>query len=145
MSNTATMQQMDMQFFSWSDALAIGHDDIDADHQDIFEIANRLQEEMQGEEPEHSIVGEVLVELIEHTGGHFQREEALMEAIGFPQLEQHRLEHKQLMEKVNTLHRRYMDGRGDVVAEVYDFLRRAMVPHILRSDMELGKQMRGEK
>lgn len=145
MSETAMTQQMDMQFFSWSEALSIGHNEIDADHQDIFEIANRLQEEMQGEEPEHSIVGEVLVELIEHTGGHFQREEALMEAIRFPHLEQHRLEHKLLMEKVNTLHRRFMDGRGDVVAEVYEFLRRAMVPHILRSDMELGKQMRGER
>ncbi|GAB3549907.1 hypothetical protein GCM10027343_32300 [Noviherbaspirillum agri] len=100
---------------------------------------------MAGEEPEHSIVGAVLVELIEHTGGHFEREEALMEAVQFPHLEQHRLEHKALMEKVNTLHRRFMDGRGDVVAEVYEFLRRAMVPHILQSDTAIGRHMHGEK
>jgi hemerythrin len=144
MSNFTTPSQIESPFH-WTEALSIGHEQIDADHQDIFEIANRLQEEMQGEEPEHSIVGEVLVELIEHTGGHFMREESLMEAIHFPYLEQHKREHKLLMEKVNTLHRRYMDGRGDVVAEVIDFLRHAMVPHIMHSDMGLGKQMRGEK
>lgn len=145
MSHSMTSSQIESPFLSWTEALSIGHEAIDADHQDIFEIANRLQAEMQGEEPEHSIVGEVLIELIEHTGGHFMREETLMEAIRFPKLEQHRLEHKLLMEKVNTLHRRFMDGRGDVAAEVYEFLLKSMVPHIMHSDMQMAQQMRGEK
>jgi len=145
MSHSMTPTALASPFPTWTEALSIGHDAIDADHQDIFGIASRLQQEMQGEEPEHSIVGEVLIELIEHTGGHFRREEALMEAIRFPKLEQHRIEHKLLMEKVNALHRRFMDGRGDVTADVYEFLLKAMVPHIMHSDMQMARQMRGEK
>lgn len=142
MLNPITSSDVDSPRFSWTEELSIGHEEIDADHQDIFDIANRLYAEMQEEEPEHSIVGEVLVELIEHTGGHFIREEALMRSTGFPHLAQHQLEHKLLMEKVNTLHRRFMDGRGDVVAEVYEFLQKSMVPHIIHSDMALGRHVR---
>ena len=42
------------------------------------------------DEPERSIVGEVLVDLVELTGGHFAREEALMREIGFHGYEAHK-------------------------------------------------------
>lgn len=127
---------------AWTHDLAIGHELIDADHRHIFDTAMRLQAEIMEEEPEYSIVGEVLVELIEHTGGHFQREEALMQEIRFPAYETHKREHTLLMEKVNDLHRQFMDGRTHIAVEVADFIRHGLVRHIMRSDMELGRHMR---
>lgn len=136
---------LDSLQIAWSHDLAIGHELIDADHQHIFDTARRLQAEIMEEEPEYSIVGEVLVELIEHTGGHFMREEALMQQIGFPAYESHKREHTLLMEKVNDLHRQFMDGRPHLAVEVANFIRYGLVRHIMKSDMELGRCMREAK
>jgi len=129
---------------AWSADLAIGHEVIDADHRRIFETADALQAEMCEDAPEHSIVGEVLVGLIEHTGGHFAREEAFMQESGFPGSEAHKREHALLMQKVNALHRRFMDGCPDMAAEVADFIQHGLVRHIVKSDMELGRHVRKE-
>jgi hemerythrin len=144
MFKSTTTDEVQSPYLSWTKDLSIGHELIDADHQHIFDTANRLQAEIL-EDPEHSIVGEVLVDLIEHTGGHFMREEALMQAIQFPGYEEHKLQHKMLMDKVNNLHRQFMNGRNNLSVEVSEFLRRSLVHHILNSDMELGRCMRAAK
>jgi hemerythrin len=143
-TSTTTDIKDESPYLSWTKDLSIGHELIDADHQHIFDTANRLQAEIL-EDPEHSIVGEVLVDLIEHTGGHFMREEALMQAIQFPGYEEHKLQHKMLMDKVNNLHRQFMNGRNNLSVEVSEFLRRSLVHHILHSDMELGRCMQAAK
>jgi len=129
---------------AWSADLAIGHEVIDADHRHIFDTARALQAEILEVEPAHSIVGAVLVGLIEHTGDHFAREEALMQETGFPGCEAHKREHALLMQKVNALHRRFMDGCPGMAAEVADFIEHGLVRHITKSDRELGRHMRTE-
>ncbi|HEY0845433.1 MAG TPA: bacteriohemerythrin [Noviherbaspirillum sp.] len=152
MLSPTTESNFDASPLVWTQDLAIGNEMIDEDHQAIFEIANRLQAEIatrmsaeEQEEPQHSIVGEVLVELIEHTGGHFMREEALMQSISFPWYEEHKLQHKMLMNKVNSLHREFMRGRNDVSLEVAEFVLKWMIPHIMHADMELGRCIRASK
>lgn len=143
MLETTEKKELDSLQLSWSQDLAIGHELIDADHQEIFDAAQRLHTEITSDEPEYSIVGEVLVELIDHTGGHFAREEALMREISFPGYEAHKREHALLMQKVNDLHRRYMDSRtrSNLPVEVANFIQYGLVRHIMRSDMELGRFM----
>ncbi|HYC41563.1 MAG TPA: bacteriohemerythrin [Noviherbaspirillum sp.] len=147
MLETTEKKELDTVQLAWSQDLAIGHELIDADHQDIFDAAQRLHAEITSEEPEYSIVGEVLVELIDHTGGHFAREEALMREIGFPAYEAHKREHTLLMQKVNDLHRQYMDSRSsrNLPIEVAKFIQYGLVRHIMRSDMELASFMRADK
>jgi hemerythrin len=144
MFNSTTANTCVSPCISWTEELAIGYEPIDEDHRAIFATADRLQADM-AEEPEHSIVGQVLVELIEHTGGHFLREEVLMRAVGFPEYEQHRLQHQLMMQAVNSLHRRFMDGRRNISADVAEFLQKALVPHILKADAQLGRFMREDR
>jgi len=129
---------------AWTADLAIGHELIDADHRHIFDTARALQGEILEDEPAHSIVGEALVGLIEHTGDHFAREEALMQETGFPGCEAHKREHALLMQKVNALHRRFMDGCPGMAAEVADFIQQGLVRHIVKSEMELGRHVRAK-
>ncbi|HJV54138.1 MAG TPA: bacteriohemerythrin [Noviherbaspirillum sp.] len=141
MLNSPTIREHDSPQVSWTEDLSIGHAMIDADHRHIFDIANRIQEELL-EQPEYSIVGEVLVELIEHTGDHFLREEALMQALRYPEYDAHKREHETLMQKVNALHRRFMDGEGNLSAEVAEFMQDNLIRHIVQTDKELGRSMR---
>lgn len=152
MFSPTTANKFEDSNLAWTPDLSIGNAMIDEDHQAIFEIANRLQAEIasrlnsdEQDEPQHSIVGEVLVELIEHTGGHFTREEALMQSFAFPGYEEHKLQHKMLMNKVNALHREFMRGRNDVSLEVAEFVLKWMIPHIMHADMELGRCMHASR
>lgn len=144
MINSMMTNDQESPFLTWTKELEIGHKQIDADHQDIFDIANRLRDELR-EDPEYSIVGQVLVELIDHTGAHFMREEALMKAMDFPGYEDHKLEHELLMHKVNSLHRRFMRGHSNLSFEVAEFVTKSMVPHIMSSDIELSRCMRNKE
>jgi hemerythrin len=141
MTNSATTGEHIPPHLYWTKNLTIGHALIDTDHRRIFDIANQLQAEFV-EQPEHSIVGEALVELIEHTGDHFMREEALMQAVRYPGVEEHRLEHATMMHQVNELHRRFMERKANISVEVSEFLHEGLVPHILNTDMELGRYLR---
>ena len=141
MTNSATTGPYTPPHLYWTKNLAIGHALIDTDHRRIFDIANQLQAEFV-EQPEHSIVGEALVELIEHTGDHFLREEALMKAVRYPGVEEHRVEHAALMNQVNELHRSFMEGKANISVEVSEFLHKGLVPHILNTDMALGHYLR---
>lgn len=146
MFNSTTTNEHDSPYLSWTKELSIGHELIDADHQAIFDTANRLQAEiLEQADSEYSIVGEVLVDLIEHTGGHFAREEALMQTMQYPGYEEHRLQHKMMMNKVNNLHRQFMDGRSNLSVDVAEFMRNWLVPHILHADVELGQSIRAAK
>lgn len=129
---------------TWTDELLTGHERIDADHRQIFDIAHRLEAEIQAQ-PEHSVVGEVLVELIDYTGEHFEREESLMQAIRFSGYEEHKREHDLLVQKVDQLHRQFMDGNGNSAGEVLDFLRKWLTRHILSLDMALVRTIRAAK
>ncbi len=140
MSNLQTINESETPYYTWTEAMAIGHPMIDEDHRHIFDIANRLQAELL-EDPEHSIVGEVLVELIEHTGGHFAREEALMQAAKYPGYAVHKHEHEVLMEMVNDLHHRFMNRPGNITADVAEFFRKSLIPHFMNWDMKLGRSI----
>ena len=144
MTTSSTTDSYNPSSLYWTKNLLIGHSMIDADHRRVFDLANKLRAEFL-EEPEHSIVGEVLVELIEHTGDHFLREEALMRALRYPDYEKHKAEHTVLMHQVNDLHLRFMEGNGTLAVEVSKFLHEGLVPHIMKSDMELGRHLRPER
>lgn len=143
MQSNDTLTKDASSYLVWDKDLAMGQALLDADHQHIFRITNRLQSEILNQpDIECSVVGEVLVELIEHTGAHFAREESVMRAARFPEYREHKKQHDALMKKVDALHRQYMDGGEDISDQVSRFLLQQLVPHILTTDMDVGRWLR---
>lgn len=128
-------------FFLWSDELSVGHQGVDADHQHIFDIANRLHRAIADEVGE-SIVGDILYELIVYTQEHFRREESYMLTIRYEGLAAHRHEHNLLLHKVGRLHQDYLAGRENLGIDVLDFLRQWLFDHIMHTDMEMVRHAR---
>jgi len=62
----------------WSTALAVGHPEIDRQHQVLIEIANRLNGAMRSGAG-RAACGAILDELVNYTLTHFSFEEKLME------------------------------------------------------------------
>lgn len=102
-------------FLMWRDSWLLGIEEIDADHQEMVRLTNRLVELRVpvGESAAQAPVGEPslealkrrLEELIDKVRTHFDREERFLRAIGYPGYAEHRREHLMQMAEFTDLRR----------------------------------------
>jgi hemerythrin-like metal-binding protein len=91
---------------AWSSALAVGHAEIDRQHQVLIEIANRLNHAMHVGAG-RAACGSILDELVNYTVNHFGFEEKLMEKHRYPDRAAHLAAHHKLIEEVSKFKRQY--------------------------------------
>lgn len=81
----------------WSDALKVGVEAIDTDHELFVAELNAAAASPDLDFPMH------FAELVEHTRAHFAREESIMEATGFFASEVHKAEHRRVLAEVERI------------------------------------------
>lgn len=116
----------------WETKMVIGHPMVDHDHRVLLDLVNQVASPFTRRDP--IALEFVLDELLSYTAWHFAREEALMEAAGYPQLTGHREVHAHMIGEVRGLHSRLMmtsEGLGD---ELQRFLERWLIQHIMGED-----------
>lgn len=126
----------------WTEALAVGHPGIDADHREIIAIINRLSEAIGAGE----IIArrhEFLVKLSTYVCDHFAREEYWMDKSRFPDAAAHIREHKQLIDILTGITFQFETAPGTldhgVMARIRDWF---VNHHLLDSDLRLGQHLR---
>jgi hemerythrin len=125
-----------MTAIRWTKAMSVGVERLDRDHQVLVGLINRIDEAADDMTTRTRVLPEVLVTLIAYTVFHFEREEKVMAACGYPELEQHREEHRMLTREVQALQRRFSDEPQSVTREeVLSFLTEWLNHHILLQDM----------
>lgn len=82
----------------WMDSYRLGHPDIDAQHQMLFNMVNRLLAAT-----EKAGLTEAIANLFEYTQEHFTREETIMRAIAYPHTEAHVAQHTTLLSKLDNV------------------------------------------
>ncbi|HNK03654.1 MAG TPA: bacteriohemerythrin, partial [Accumulibacter sp.] len=123
----------------WSAALAVGHPEIDQQHQVLIEIANRLNGAMRSGAG-RATCGAILDELVNYTLTHFSFEEKLMEKHQYAQRPAHMAEHRKLIERVSRFKEQY-EGGAAVSVELLGFIRDWLVNHILKVDRALANDL----
>lgn len=125
-----------MGSIKWTKAMSVGVERLDRDHQMLIEMINRIAGADDSEATRRRVIPEVLVTLIAYTVFHFQREEKVMLAMGYPEADIHREEHWSLTREVHLLQRRFSE-RPDSInrEEVLGFLIGWLNHHILLQDM----------
>ncbi len=127
-----------MAEIKWSDSLSLGVDEIDDQHIHLVDMANNLLLVIKLKKPQKEIK-KLITELREYTVIHFNDEEAYMEKIGFPELEEHRKEHQKLTERVKTYQKTLYHQYEIDPHEVLAFLKTWLLDHILSMDMDIAK------
>lgn len=123
-----------MMVLKWNDTLKTGVQDLDEQHQSLVEIVNRLNDALAtGREDRRKAVGVILSELLDYTITHFRCEEGYMESIGFPQLEDHKRLHVDLVERLQKRVAIYIAGQAMEIS-LMSFLSDWLVNHILGED-----------
>jgi hemerythrin len=82
-------------------------------------------------------------ELTGYSNAHFMSEELLMEARGWPGLEQHAAEHRRLLEKIGEMSQAFLDGNEDLALSLSLDVRSALAGHMADSDRMLVQGVAG--
>jgi hemerythrin len=124
----------------WDHVLSVGVDEIDDDHRRLVDIFNILNHSvMEGDAPDY--LAAVLEELINCTAWHFSHEERLMLKYGYKDLEEHKIEHQELVNSARELQQKILQAGKLVVDEDLEYLERWLTAHILTDDMRLGSYL----
>ena len=122
-----------MALLSWSDQYLIGHTTIDAEHRELFRLINDFHSRW-SEGHQRQEIGQVLNRLVQYAELHFQHEEGIMAAAGYPQLATHKQAHERLYETIYTLHRDYAEQGRRLEQDTMKFVKNWLVEHILNND-----------
>ncbi len=124
-----------MAYFEWSDNLKTGNREIDAEHWGLFALVNDLHDKLQAGAADTSIEA-TFEALVAYVDSHFEREEALMAAGGYPDIEAHRQAHQRLTGRVLAYRVAYADdAKGFDYYGFMDFLGDWLRGHIMKDDM----------
>jgi hemerythrin-like metal-binding protein len=133
-----------MVVIKWSEAMSVGVPAVDHDHKILIGLINSLGEATRGDDDKTQVIAGALATLIAYTQYHFEREEKMMEACGYPDLPTHREEHHALTQEVLALKDRFLDSvSGLTVEELLTFLTGWLNHHILLQDMEYREHVEG--
>lgn len=125
----------------WKSEYNIGDYKVDLEHQSLFKLAKKALSirTMEDDEKETQELKNVIKSLYEYVAQHFAHEEVHMEKIGYPELERHKIVHKELLktlhEFVQTLNDLTID---EIEFKLYRFIEDYFIDHIVQEDMHIG-------
>jgi hemerythrin-like metal-binding protein len=122
-----------MAFIEWTDTLSVGIPSIDTQHQKLVSLLNQLHEAMRNRQGKE-ILDSLFKELLDYTKYHFQAEETLFDAHGYPGAEMHKTQHRELIAEAERLQSQFESGELLISVKVLDFLKRWVAEHIQESD-----------
>jgi hemerythrin len=130
-----------MSLFQWSEAYSVGYPDIDSQHKRLFQLAEQLHAAMTAGKGKQ-VLSTTLGNLIAYTKRHFADEEILMQTHRYPLLQQHKVQHQALTEKVVQFQRSFEMGQATMTVELLQFLSNWLTSHIGAVDRKVGEFLR---
>ena len=121
----------------WKDEYALGIEEIDTQHKQLFEIADRIYALIQNNlvMDKYDGIVEIINELKEYTIYHFAAEEKYMESIGYKKIFSQKVAHKEFLQKMEEIDLDKIDnGQNEYLMETLDFVVEWLGQHILRED-----------
>ncbi|MBK8175339.1 MAG: hemerythrin family protein [Rhodospirillales bacterium] len=123
-----------MPIIHWTLEFSVGVNSLDTDHKVLISLINQLDDAVRGGESSE-IINRVLDALLDYTDYHFGREEALMRACGYPDIEAHIRTHATLRAQVQEIRDRYRRNSESIHGrEVLSFLKNWLTAHIVGRD-----------
>jgi hemerythrin len=125
----------------WNSTLAVGVDEIDAQHREIFARASRLVAAV--ERGDAGEVGSLLDFLQEYVAAHFALEERVMTAARYPELANHHAEHRAFAEELGRIAADHaLSGSSEaLVAALERHVGGWLRSHIGLTDVALGRYL----
>lgn len=134
-----------MNSVTWKHEMSVGVHALDTDHKLLLSLINQLDNAIHHSEGEETTAS-VINALRDYTVYHFGREEQIMEACGYPDLETHKKIHVGLMKKVDEIRDKIeKEGSASVDKEVLNFMKTWLTDHIMGQDKSYAPFLVGKQ
>lgn len=117
---------------NWQEGYECGDATIDAEHRELFRLANRLIDASVDERA--TPPGPLLDELLAHVVRHFADEEAILERLNYDHLVEHRRAHAGLIKRALALKARVDAGKAHLGAVVEFLAQDVVARHLIAAD-----------
>lgn len=125
-----------MNTFIWKEEYKIDHGIIDAQHQQLFNLANQIVGVT-----DNSKITRLLMQFYQHVREHFQAEENLMKETNYPGYQQHVEAHNQMLDGLVEISKK-VHAKCCHSSDIQHFVDRWLLVHILNEDMQLVKHLK---
>ena len=122
-----------MTFMPWSDAIAVGIEEGDAQHRVLVDLINELHDALTADTLDRGAIGHVLEGLMDYTMNHFIMEEEWFERHNYPDLLEHEAMHNHFTSTIMSALTDFEDGQHLPYA-LMEFLKHWLLEHIMRTD-----------
>lgn len=122
-------------FVEWDDTLSVGIEEIDEQHKVLVDLVNKMHEAIHQRHGSDVVIG-ILSDLAEYTRIHFAVEESLMRILNYPDYDNHKQVHEELLHTVADLQDKVASGKKSIGFELMHFLKTWLVKHIMEEDMQ---------
>lgn len=130
-----------MELIKWADQYKLGIKEIDNQHYGLVIIINELFTLMTEGKAKDKL-NDIFDHLTDYTRKHFSTEELVLYKYAYPDLEQHKGEHKKFIEKLEGLKKDFNNNKVTISLEVLNFLKDWLLNHILISDKKYADHVR---
>ena len=134
-----------MEALVWDDSCVIQIPLIDERNQKFMELAVRLQELnaiKRKKEEDFDKIAEALADIMEFARLHFSEEEKILVSKQYPELNQHKREHKSFIKKVMGFRRILSEEPGKVADDALEFVQEWLPRHIKEEDARYAPFLR---
>jgi len=120
----------------WSEDMSVGCAPLDDDHKILIQALNSFIDALENDEGAFVTDG-IFSVLMDYTNFHFSREEAILAACGYEDLDAHKQAHSALKQQLIDARQQYvLNPSSDLEDEIRDFLLHWLQSHILVCDMD---------
>jgi len=133
--------------FKWKESFSVGVEELDNQHKKLFEIGSRIYDiaSLKDGFDHYDEIMQVVGELRDYTVYHFGFEENLMKSYGYSDLENHQVQHRFFVKRLERIINKDIDDQQETtMMEIVTFLADWVANHILQSDMQY-KSLLSEK
>lgn len=133
-----------MPLVNWNEQLSVGVGAMDAQHQALIDLLNKLHEAMRAGQGK-AVLEPIVNDLATYAQRHFSSEERLMASHACPGQAAHQAEHAAFIAKVKKFQDGLAAGSTALTIEVMTFLRDWLVKHIQGTDKCYGRHICGQR
>ncbi|MDZ7818853.1 MAG: bacteriohemerythrin [Aliarcobacter sp.] len=125
----------------WKSEYNIGNLKIDQEHQKLFAIARKTLSviKLNNDEKEKDKLKELISELFDYVGTHFTNEQKFMKEVKYPELENHKLLHKNMLDMLTDLISKLNSMElKEIQSSLYNFIEEYFIKHIILEDKKIN-------
>jgi hemerythrin len=127
--------QDDFEVVVWEEKYATGITLIDHQHKELFSLTNDLFRAcVDRDETIKNAFAETMSRMVEYVRFHFSAEQEMMQRIKFPQYQEHKKQHDELIRDVLKAVKEYNEGKKFVPNQFVRTLRDWILSHIALTD-----------